>query len=465
MELTLFIFVILAFDRLAASHRYNFVYKIDNSSTIELGSNWPFAAFDLKNKNISKLKVNMFHPHTELQKIDLSFNQIEQIPSFLFFKTEKLIDVNFSYNNIRVIDDFAFSGNVNLKKLDLSHNVITYFRKKFIKNQSNLRHLDLSFNRIAILDAGIFDHLGDLMMLNLAFNHISTLENVIGNFDGNTMDNLAKLQHLNLSDNSLTEIESGTFSSLTNLQTLDLSFNMLSTLNINILPVQPNSMRLLSFAKNQVVELIGFTKFNISKMKLIGIDSNEFNCSYLHKFFESITWRQLDSISERIMCNEYSTIPTNIGTLSIYAFFFQLVVQILLLNVYHTCGDFLFSNLNSRKKDRISKKNDQRLRKKWNRLESKLRLEKTLDEMEQHSRMKPNTFIIECNFRPTIETIDEPEESRNNMQEIPETPEDIYESPEEMPETLQEDLRISNESLSDSIEILDDDFELYSFSE
>lgn len=251
---------------------------------------------NLSFNNISELSVNNFQKLTELKRLLLSNNHITDIPSLLFHKTAKLVDVDLSFNEIRNIDDFAFSGDLNLMKLNLSHNHLTVLHGKIVENLSNLTQLDISENQIALLQANTFESLQNLMYLELSGNPIKRVSSKI--FVG-----LVKLQQLRLSRVSLSEVEPGTFSTLKNLQKLDLSNNKLKTLNVSILPAPPNHLQLLSIGNNQLRELNGFTSARIADMKIAGIDKNRFNCSYFEKTFRSITWKHLESISNRINCS------------------------------------------------------------------------------------------------------------------------------------------------------------------
>lgn len=38
-------------------------------------------------------------------------------------------------------------------------------------------------------------------------------------------------------------------------------------------------------------------------VKIVGIDSNKFTCSYLHELFRSIAFENIDGISERLYCS------------------------------------------------------------------------------------------------------------------------------------------------------------------
>lgn len=251
---------------------------------------------NLSFNKIAELKLKTFHKLTHLRHLQLSNNQIVEIPSFLFHKTPQIVDINFSFNKIRRIDDFAFFSDIHLNKLNLSHNQIVVFDKQIIASLSNLTHLDISWNQIKQLKINAVRSTHSLLYLDLSGNPIKKMCQ-------KTFLKLTKLQHLNVSQISLTEVKPGTFSNLTALETLDLSYNRLKTLDVNILPPPPNQLVVLSIENNQLHELNGFTAERIPHAKIVGIDSNPFNCSYLRAFFQLITPKHLGTISNQINCS------------------------------------------------------------------------------------------------------------------------------------------------------------------
>lgn len=252
--------------------------------------------FNLSFNNISELSVNTFQKLVELRYLQLSHNQIQEIPSLLFYKTDKLLEIDLSCNQIRKIDDFAFSGDLILKKLNLSHNQLTMLHRKIVESLLNLTHLDISANQIAILQPGTFESLQNLEYLDLSGNPIKQVASPA--FEG-----LVNLQHLNLSRTLLSNVETEAFLTLKNLQSLDLSNNLLKILNADIFAVPANQLKSLSIGNNQLRELNNFTSARIPHTKIAGIDTNQFNCSYFDKIFQSITWKHLDLISKRINCS------------------------------------------------------------------------------------------------------------------------------------------------------------------
>lgn len=254
---------------------------------------------DLSYNKLTNLSVKIFQNLINLKRLLFSHNQIEEIPSFLFHKTVQLVEINFSFNKIKKIDDFAFFSELILKKLNLSHNQLTTVDKQIWEKISNLTHLDISFNKFTFLSPETFKNYGSLELLDLSGNPMKTVNREM-------FVNLVKLQHLNLSRIDLLEVKPQTFSSLENLQTLDLSHNNLKTLDDSILSPQANQLKLLLIANNQLRELNGFTSTRIPNTKIVGIDSNQFNCSFLKTYLQSITPNNLDLMLHPLNCSSFN---------------------------------------------------------------------------------------------------------------------------------------------------------------
>lgn len=228
---------------------------------------------DISRNNLSILSNNALNKFTELKKIDLSYNEIADIPSFIFHNMKQLAEVDCSHNKITKIGYFAFSGVTHLKKLLLAHNQLISFDRKIFDADSSIEHLDVSFNQITTLKVDTLAALENLLHFDMTGNPIQKLNNKM-------FENNRELMTLSLSHCGLSDIEPGTFSSLRFLEKLDLSYNQLKTLDRNTLPTDLHR-----------------------HFKIIGIDSNKFNCTYLHKLIATITPQYLDVFLTDIKCD------------------------------------------------------------------------------------------------------------------------------------------------------------------
>ncbi|XP_055309419.1 protein artichoke-like, partial [Sitodiplosis mosellana] len=251
---------------------------------------------NLAHNDMQVIPVNTFHRLIKLKRLLFSHNQIEAIPSLLFLRSEHLIEIDFSFNKIGEIDEFAFDGDFHLEKMNLSHNQLHSLTPEVMASHINLKKFDVSFNQITVLNPESLKNLQNLELLDFSNNLIEKLYST-------TFVNLTKLQHLYLARNRLSEILLGTFQHLIMLETLDLSSNQLKALHSNSFALRPTQLKLLSIANNQLRTMDGITSSLMPNVKIIGMDSNQFSCSFLREFFKTITWQQIASISKRIKCS------------------------------------------------------------------------------------------------------------------------------------------------------------------
>lgn len=283
--------------------------KSENLSIIDLSFNeithFDSDAFPVKNNvtilnlshnNISEVTVKSFERLTNVDKLTLSNNQITEIKSFSFHKTEELTELDLSFNEIRKIYDYALSGDMNLRNLNLSNNKIPKLTKKMFGNFPNLKYLDVASNEIASVTSDTFEYFRNLL-------HLDFSKNSMEKFDDRTFVRLEKIQYLNLAHNKLTVIERGTFSAMNDLQTLDLTGNVLKKLNVDIIPLHPIQLKLFSIGHNQLREFVGFKSSNMPNAKIVGIDTNQLNCSHIDEILENFAWKHFDSFSEGIKCS------------------------------------------------------------------------------------------------------------------------------------------------------------------
>ncbi|XP_055299407.1 uncharacterized protein LOC129566982 [Sitodiplosis mosellana] len=251
-----------------------------------------------------------------------SQNRLKEIPSLLFVNAKNLTHVDFSKNTIGRIDPLAFAGANHIEFLDLSQNNLTEFSDQLSKcltsietlNLShnaiqelnslcapNLHVLDLSFNKLTDLNKNTFNQTTKMNSLNLSFNSIGNLEVEIFAY-------MPDLKYLALRRTNLSSIRLGTFSHQHNLVSLDLSVNLLKELDFKLFMPVLHDLQTLRLAGNQLSRLNGFRNALFPKLELLDITDNRFNCSYLHRFMETINWEHL-----RLHLAPHSAGETNIG--------------------------------------------------------------------------------------------------------------------------------------------------------
>lgn len=185
-----------------------------------------------------------FDEAKQLTKLNLSHNNIVEVPKFSFVNSKMLIEADFSNNQISRVDPLAFATDSKLETLILSHNKIVSINKQLFDFLPKLKMLNLSYNAINELGASTFCRLQQLVVLDLSHNNLKILD--AHAFDGGIF--LPKF----------------------------------------------DQFKLLSIGGNHLSELNGFTNDRFPDVKIFGIHENHFDCCYLKNLFRSIHQHQLD---------------------------------------------------------------------------------------------------------------------------------------------------------------------------
>ncbi|XP_053657824.1 leucine-rich repeat-containing protein 24 [Anopheles marshallii] len=137
----------------------------------------------------------------ELQILDLSHNQINELPS----KT------------------FEAAQQTNLQKLYLRHNGMKRVDRDAFRNLTILIELDMANNNLTALEAGVFDDLTKIRVIILNNNQIERIDNSL--FKG-----LQYLTKVHLRSNRLVRIAQNSFINVPNLSQIELDYNELQAL-------------------------------------------------------------------------------------------------------------------------------------------------------------------------------------------------------------------------------------------
>lgn len=180
--------------------------------------------------------------------MDLSNNQLTEVPRVSFSMMSSLVYLNLSRNpQLSVIPSTLFHPLINLQILDLSHTSLKLLSPEFLLRSSSLHWLSLSNNAIQELSDTTLQNLVNLTYLDLSYNHVS-------NIRPGTFSNLIHLKKLDLSGNKLTSFKGELFitrrSNGTQLEELNLNDNDLSYLFPSSFRVHPRLQRLTA-ARNQ----------------------------------------------------------------------------------------------------------------------------------------------------------------------------------------------------------------------
>ncbi|KAI4830233.1 hypothetical protein KUCAC02_001881 [Chaenocephalus aceratus] len=176
--------------------------------------------------------------------LDLSMNNITELPAFVFKNLPYLEELRLAGNDLSFIHPDALSGLHQLKVLMLQNNQLKTVPSAALKNLQSLQSLRLDANHILTVPEDSFEGLQQLRHLWLDDNNLTEVPvvslrhqenlqaltlalNRIAYIPDNSFANLTSLVVLHLHNNRIKQIGDNCFAGLVNLETLDLNFNNL----------------------------------------------------------------------------------------------------------------------------------------------------------------------------------------------------------------------------------------------
>ncbi|XP_012706197.2 leucine-rich repeat-containing G-protein coupled receptor 4 [Fundulus heteroclitus] len=176
--------------------------------------------------------------------LDLSMNNITELPAYVFKNLPYLEELRLAGNDLTFIHPDALSGLHQLKVLMLQNNQLKSVPSTALKTLNSLQSLRLDANHITTVPDDSFEGLQQLRHLWLDDNHLTDIPvsslrhqsnlqaltlalNRILYIPDNAFANLTSLVVLHLHNNQIKEIGANCFAGLVNLETLDLNFNNL----------------------------------------------------------------------------------------------------------------------------------------------------------------------------------------------------------------------------------------------
>uniref|UniRef100_A0A2M4AAE4 Putative leucine-rich repeat-containing protein 24 n=1 Tax=Anopheles triannulatus TaxID=58253 RepID=A0A2M4AAE4_9DIPT len=175
-----------------------------------------------------------------------------------------------------------------LQILDLSHNQIDELRSlTFVgAHQMNLQKLYLHNNAMKRVDRDAFRNLTILIELDLANNNLTELQ-------PGTFDDLMKLRVILLNNNQIERLEPNLFRSLSFLTKINLRSNRLVRIGINVFVAVPNLSQIeLDYNELQTLRKDSFA--GLDKLTSLSLTNNPWNCSCaLRSFSEFVLSKNL----------------------------------------------------------------------------------------------------------------------------------------------------------------------------
>ncbi|XP_076861594.1 leucine-rich repeat-containing G-protein coupled receptor 5-like [Brachyhypopomus gauderio] len=199
--------------------------------------------------------------------LDLSMNNISQLPSKAFTNLHFLEELRLAGNQLRDVPKGAFDGLVSLQVLMLQNNRLEEVPREALQHLHSLHSLRLDANHISRVPQRCFEGLSSLRHLWLddnvltevptqALGVLSSLQamtlalNKITHIPDQAFANLSSLVVLHVNNNRVVSMGKHSFSGLHSLETLDLNYNHLEEFPVAIRSLK--TLKELGFHHNNI---------------------------------------------------------------------------------------------------------------------------------------------------------------------------------------------------------------------
>ena len=237
-------------------------------STIEQNSpNIEHIIFQKNNTSLTKLGENAFRDNVNLQSVDLSSTQLEEIDKSCFLNCN-LTEVKLP-NSLTKLGHCAFKDNLNLQSINLSSTQLTEIGNSCFLS-CNLTEIKLP-NSLTKLGKNAFRNNANLNSVDLSSTQLTVI-------DDNCFSN-CNLTSVKL-PNSLTTLGECAFKNNKNLQSVDLSSTQLRKIGYHcFLNCNLNEVKL-----PKTVTILGYNAFDNNKNLNIIHCSNDFKEEFIKKY-------------------------------------------------------------------------------------------------------------------------------------------------------------------------------------
>ncbi|KAG8453720.1 hypothetical protein GDO86_000373 [Hymenochirus boettgeri] len=170
---------------------------------------------DLSHNQLKQLPAANLTKYDQLVRLDVGFNTVHRFEPELCIYLPFLKVLNLQHNELVKISEKYFASCLQLTELYLNANGISSVNGNPFEKLENLLVLDMSHNKLTSTTLGNKQQLMNLEELYFSSNQVSVLSKEAFGFLGNTT-----LQKLDLSSNPLKEIQAGCFQAIRNFSIL-----------------------------------------------------------------------------------------------------------------------------------------------------------------------------------------------------------------------------------------------------
>ena len=223
----------------------------------------------LTGNELDTITSQTFKGLTSLQVLDLSENDISNIQESPFTDLQKLQELDLSRNSISTVSPIAFLGLVSLRSLALDNNKLEGLLQESLGHASNLHYLMLNNNDMKQIPSGTFADLKVLQTLNLDGNDIGMISETAF---GDEFDNHLKI--LSLQNNDLSAVPTDALLRLKSIRTIVLSGNPIVVIDPDAFKglQQLESVSIDSMPEMEVIRAYSFSA--LQSLKSVSIHSN-----------------------------------------------------------------------------------------------------------------------------------------------------------------------------------------------
>ncbi|KAH8345975.1 hypothetical protein KR067_011495, partial [Drosophila pandora] len=254
---------------------------------------------DLSKSGGVTFNSNGLQDFTELQELNLTSCQLEELQVQHFPIGSKIVNLDVSFNDIQLITGQKMSRLTSLVYGNFSNNLIAEIEPNSFRDMKNLRFLDFTTNEQENITLGE----------NANLQYLSISNNNVRDFHWCRLRGLPKLEELHLHSNWLENLDIGIFYHLPKLQVLNVSNNNLYEINRTLFmgPKDPMPLELLDYSSNNVKVLEDSVFCRLGNLKTLNLWLNLIN--RIHpRAFAGLTSLQ----SLQLQGNKISILPDDV---------------------------------------------------------------------------------------------------------------------------------------------------------
>lgn len=223
----------------------------------------------IKNNRIKTIDSSVQF-YAALTFLDLSYNELMNIPPRTFAYQRNLQELHLNHNKIGQISNMTFYGLVSVTVLNLRGNLLAELENGAFSIMSKVEELNLGQNRISRIDEHAFDGLPNLRVLYLDDN---TLTTVPGSITFRAMPSLAELF---LGTNSFASVPDQAFVDLKGLTRLDLKGAGLHNITTESLKGL-SGLRYLDLSDNRLTKVPTAALGQLERLEELSLGQNDFD--------------------------------------------------------------------------------------------------------------------------------------------------------------------------------------------